>query len=331
MSDVVMRCARADERTRIIDFINENFDWKLPLVNLPEYFTYYYCGKTLQYVLAEQDGELLAAAGYILANQSETPDIWVSVWVAKKGHNGIGLELMNTLPKLLHARVVACNNIRPKTCVFYRFLGWAAERMPHYFRLSGQAEYHLCRPAEAALLPVSGDLSLQPVATPAQLEALGMPPCPHTPAKDVWYMQRRYFAFPHLTYQVWQASENGRLLAYLVTRTVPSGEQGEIPVLRIVDFVGADEVLPRLGRAIDELLHCENAEYAECYNAGIPAAVWQKAGFRERCEGDGNIIPNYLTPPLYDNTEYYYFTNQPEGFVMFKADGDQDRPNLTVE
>ena len=98
MSDVVMRCARPQERSRIIDVINDNFDWKLPLVNLPEYFDYYYCGKTLQYVLAEQDGELLAAAGYILANQSETPDLWVSVWVAKKGHNGIGLDLMNTLP-----------------------------------------------------------------------------------------------------------------------------------------------------------------------------------------------------------------------------------------
>ena len=43
-------------------------------------------------------GEILCAAGYILANQSETPDIWVSVWVAAKGHNGVGLELMDACP-----------------------------------------------------------------------------------------------------------------------------------------------------------------------------------------------------------------------------------------
>lgn len=331
MSEVTMRHARADERERVIAFINDHFDWKLPLVNLPEYFTYYYCGKQLQYVLAEQDGELLAAAGYILANQSDTPDVWVSVWVAKKGHNGVGLELMNSLPGLLHARVVACNNIRPKTCVFYRFLGWTAERMPHYFRLSGQSEYHLCRPADTRVLPVTGSLALERVENAQQLQALGMPPCPHTPAKDVWYMKRRYFAFPHLQYDVWCARENGALLGYLVTRTVASGEHGEIPVLRLVDFVGEDCVLPRLGAAIDRLLHREKAEYAECYNAGIPAAIWAEAGFSERLPGDGNIIPNYLTPPLYDNTEYYYFTNQPEGFTMFKADGDQDRPNLSVD
>ena len=40
MSEVTMRHARADERERVIAFINDHFDWKLPLVNLPEYFTY---------------------------------------------------------------------------------------------------------------------------------------------------------------------------------------------------------------------------------------------------------------------------------------------------
>ena len=39
--------------------------------------------------------------------------------------------------------------------------------------------------------------------------------------------------------------------------------------------------------------------------------------------------PNYLT--AVQNTEYYYFTNQPDGFVLFKADGDQDRPNLPCD
>ena len=56
------------------------------------------------------------------------------------------------------------------------------------------------------------------------LAALGMPDSPHTPRKDVWYMQRRYFAFPHLTYSVYAAKAGGRLLAYLVCRVVDSGQ-----------------------------------------------------------------------------------------------------------
>ena len=81
-------------------------------------------------------------------------------------------------------------------------------------------------------------------------------------------------------------------------------------------------------RRFDKLLREAGAEYLDCYNAGIPAAVWRAAGLRERLPGDGVTIPNYLTPPLQENTEYYYFTSAPENFVLFKADGDQDRPNL---
>jgi hypothetical protein len=340
----VFRCAELSERGRILDFINQNFDWKLPLVNRPEWFTHYYCGEQLQFVVAERGGRLLAVCGYILANHSDTPDIWASVWVAVKGENGVGLELMNALPALTHARLVACNNIRANTCVLYRFLGWEAARIPHYYRLAPRpcaAAYRLAKPAVPAgadpnvfcpvILPVSGDLVLDRVSTVTRLEGLGLPPTPHTPHKDLWYLTRRYFDFPHLAYDVWSIHEKGRLLAYLVTRTVQSGAHGEIAVLRLVDFIGEDAILPRIGAALDGLLQTAGAEYAECYCAGIPAAVFAAAGFSERKEGDGTIIPNYLTPPLLENTEYYYFTSAPAQFVLFKADGDQDRPNLPAE
>ena len=328
-SPLTLRLAHTHEADRIIVFINENFDWKLPLVNLPEFFSFYYqSGSQLQYAVAEENNELLAVVGYIRASNADNADIWASVWVAKKGCNGVGLELMDALPRLTGASVVACNNIRPKTMAFYRFLGWHADRMPHYYRLSGQAEYTLARISDATVLPVEGDLSLTPITNQEQMQKLGLPPTHHTPKKDLWYLTRRYFAFPHLEYQVYAAQQQGQLLAYLVARVVDSG-CGK--VLRIVDFIGEDAVLPRLGRAIDELLHQVQAEYAECYCAGISAQTFAQAGFCERTETSSNILPNYLTPPLFENTEYYYFTNKPDGFVMFKADGDQDRPNLSVD
>ena len=327
-SSLTFRLAHSDEAQRIIQFINENFDWKLPLVNLPEYFSFYYqSGDQLQYALAEENGELLSVVGYIRAANSPHADIWASVWVAKKGCNGVGLELMDALPRLTSASVVACNNIRPKTMAFYRFLGWHAERMPHYYRLSGQHTYTLAKITDSTVLPVEGDLSLMPIEE-CDLEHLGLPPTNHTPKKDIWYVKRRYFSFPHLTYQVYAALQGKTPLAYLVARVVDSGCG---TVLRIVDFIGEDAVLPRLGNAIDRLLHQVGAEYAECYCAGISAEIFAAAGFCERTENSPNILPNYLTPPLFENTEYYYFTNKPEHFVLFKADGDQDRPNLTVE
>ena len=132
MSETTFRLARLGEDAAIIDFINDNFDMRLPLLNRPELYHHYYAGRggVPQFAVAEEDGRYVSAAGYILANTRRKPDIWVSVWVAAKGHNGVGLELMNALPGLLNADVVACNNIRPNTCTFYQFLGWRAERLP---------------------------------------------------------------------------------------------------------------------------------------------------------------------------------------------------------
>ncbi len=411
------RLANWGEEAAIIDFVNEHFDMALPLVNDRTFFEHYYCGERLQFALAEQDGALVAVAGYILANESETPDLWVSVWVAVKGAMGAGLELMDALPRLTSARVVACNNIRENTCAFYRFLGWSAERLPHFYRLSkaaSEGDFQLYQPAavencnigvektaksvenqaetvkkktenvenfvetvekladvvenraahaenqptavENPRLPIAcaadATLPLVKVPSAAALAALGLPVhCElQTPAKSLGYLQQRYFNYPYQQYDVWAVQEDEALLALCVTRTVgayfeadaenaapcptadaqtntPTGTtQSTIPVLRIVDFIGAAEVLPRIGTALDALMEAEGAEYTDCYCAGIAPEIFAAAGFTERREDSKEIVPNYLTSVLARNTEYFYFTNLPEGFTMFKADGDQDRP-----
>ena len=329
LPDILLRHAFPSDKGAIIWFLNQHWGSRHPLVNLPDLFEYYYVnGDKLQFVLAFEDGRMVAVAGYILANRSDTPDAWVSIWCAAGGANGVGLQLMEALPRLANIRVLACNNIRPKTMAFYRFLGWHADRISHYYRLADQSRFSLVQNSGCQeRLPAGGDLALFPVYSTVALEGLGVPPTDLFPQKDLWYLRRRYFAFPRQRYQVWAASEAGRVAAYLVTRTAEVESAGA-KVLRIVDFVGNAQLLPRLGGAIDRIMQAEGVEYADCYCAGISADLFRQAGFCERRPEDAIVIPNYLDPPLYENTEYYYFTNHPDYFVLFKADGDQARPNL---
>lgn len=321
---VTCRLAEPAEREAVVRFLDEHWGAKHPLVHLPDFFTFYYDhGDGLQFAFAEDETGPVAVVGYILANRAPRPDIWVSIWCAKKKHNGAGLELMAALPGLTGARVMACNNIRPKTMAFYEFLGYTAARLPHYYRLADRPAYRVARVAEKVFLPVPQGPALRRVPDEAALAQAYRPVETLRPCKDVWYLSRRYFHYPRQRYDVWQLDG-----ALLVTRTA---QLEDARVLRIVDYVGRPEAFPALGPGIDRLLRETGAEYADCYCAGIPTAVMAAAGFAERGADCPNIIPNYLDPPLIENTEYYYFTSDPENFMMFKADGDQDRPNLSVE
>ena len=90
-------------------------------------------------------------------------------------------------------------------------------------------------------------------------------------------MRRRYFHYPHFKYDVWAAQENGKLLAYVVTRTVTAQETGCAAVVRLVDFIGEDSVLPRIGAALDAILNHAGAEYMDCYT---PVSLRRLAGRR---------------------------------------------------
>ena len=105
-------------------------------------------------MLALEDEHIVAVAGYIVANSNAVSDGWVSIWCASGGTNGVGLELMEALPRLAGIRVLACNNIRPKTMAFYRFLGWHADRIPHFYRFGYKESFALIQnPTQTHFLP----------------------------------------------------------------------------------------------------------------------------------------------------------------------------------
>ena len=340
---LTLRLARPDEGAAITAFLDEHWGAKHPLLHIPEFFDFYYRpfgpDGPLQFAVAEQAGRIAAAAGYIRANRLDVPDVWISIWCAAKFASGAGLELLNAMRGLIPAREIACNNIRPRVMPLYKFVGYTADRLPHYYRLAGRSAYRVARITEKTILPAGGGALLRPLRTEDELLASGYTPdADRRPYKDLWYLARRYYHYPHQRYDVWGAVESGAaensnmenrtVTALLVTRCIPVNGTC---VLRIVDYTGAPEAFCRLGAAIDRLIAECGAEYADCYCAGIPAATMAEAGFCERTADDANILPNYLTPPLYENTEYYYSAWEPQGFTMFKADGDQDRPNLPAE
>lgn len=336
MTELRFRLACADDKAAITEFMDQNWGSKHPLIHVDEFFNYYYAdGEKINFALAEtaaEPHEIAAVCGFIPCSRERT-DIWISIWCAKKEKalSGAGLELMSRMQELCGARTICCNNIRPNTMGFYRLLGYTAERVPHFYRLAQNKAQDDFKIAKIKHIPtannIKSDILLVPAENIESISACFTPPAEARPYKDLWHINRRYFKYPFQKYNVYLCKEHGceNASAVLVLQKVYT--EGTV-VLRVVDYIGKDETFAKLCAPLGEIMQKENAEYLDCYVYGISADIMRAAGFCERLENDENIIPNYLTPPLYENTEYYFFTSNDKNFTLWKADGDQNRPNI---
>ena len=331
MSEDTFRLAVPGDKDAIVDFMNTHWGSRHPLVNLPDYFAYYYQNgeahpDRLNFALCLfPSGEIAAVCGFIPSSLAGD-ELWISIWCADKRAKGSGLELMAKMPQLTGASRLSCNNIRPATIPFYEFLGYTGARMNHFYRLAPRAAYKVARIRDTSILPVGGEGTLCRFSEFGELREQFSGLGTGHPKKDLWYLERRYYHYPRQSYLVYGGFLDGSCpLLFCLRRVEVEGTF----VLRLVDIVGDHSLLPRFGAALDRLLGEMQAEYIDCYCWGVPTETMAAAGFCERMENGPNIIPHYLTPPLYENVEYYLFTSDPKGFVMFRADGDQDRPNIS--
>ncbi|MEA4911732.1 MAG: hypothetical protein VB092_03835 [Oscillospiraceae bacterium] len=315
------------------DFCARNWGARHPLIHDPASFDYYFRrGGGINFLRAQDDetGDILSVAGFLYANSLPAPDVWLSYILTKKGAPlNLGFHMLETLRAVTSCRSFGVNNIRPKTRGLYEFLGYRTGRMEHWYRLNpGRTDYTLCDIYTRNIPAVKNN-----AVTLTRLDKRGLDDfafedyAQYRPYKDRGYVEHRFFENPWLDYDVRAAAENGRTFALAVFRELAHGGHR---VLRLVDFIGARERLADCGAAVDRLLRERDADFADVYAYGLPAGRLSAAGFVRREENDANIIPDYLTPPLYENVDFWAVGEDDDDYVLFRADGDQDRPNLTA-
>ena len=147
------------------------------------------------------------------------------------------------------------------------------------------------------------------------------------PQKDFAYIENRYLKHPVYHYCLWGIFQDEILECIWITRKVSVGNAA---CIRIVDMVGDLNRFGNIRAEVIKLLDEQNAEYIDCYNYGIPADIFMRTGFAQVSENDNVIVPNYFEPFEKRNVDIHYavYGNNNIPVVIFKGDGDQDRPSI---
>lgn len=292
---------------------------------------------TYNFLLARDDtGRLLAILGYIPASRYDpaivgTEDTaWLALWKARAdaGRAGLGLALLRELGRIHPAAQLGVNGINVTHPPMYRSLGFQSDELRQYYigNPGGRGSLIIMADGEVLPAPNPGAATFREMDA-ATLAVLTLPNCgePVTPLKSPAYFIRRFLEHPYYDYRVLSIELEGETRAILAMRL---DWHGQSRALRIVDFLGDERVLAECGTALHEAMIAVDAEYVDLWQFGLPEQYLHAAGFAATTES-GPVVPTYFEPFVPARARIFFAVKAGAGRMLrvFKADGDQDRPN----
>jgi hypothetical protein len=274
----------------------------------------------------DENGDIQGILGYIPYDNNDDKDIAIALWKANKSAAFLGIRLLMFLIKEEKHKNIICTGINMSTTPkIYEQFGMKVVRMNHWYRLCKGADYVIGKIADTEIPEILVDkFTLHMIDSADDLDKVVRKiNVDSVPRKSEEYLKKRYFDHPAYRYYVYGiCGENAETVGLLVIRIQ---EFNKSKVIRFVDFIGEQSVLAGITGGIDVLLKQFAAEYIDMYETGLDEDILLKAGWKETGMS-GNIIPNYFAPFEQKNVDIFCTTSD-AGAVLFRGDGDQDRPN----
>jgi hypothetical protein len=331
----IRRCRPEDLRA-VMDFIDRHWRRGHVLATSRALMDWQYGDADGYNILCSWGGEGLSGLlGYIPSRRYDpalAPDntLWLALWKVRGdiGTAGLGLRLLNALPKVESQIALGVNGINPAHPPMYRALGWKTGELQQYFAVNLDAPRQLiCAPEGAALpYPRAGRAMMTRLGREDLLALAADRFAPMVPRKSPAHFVSRFLEHPFYQYQVFLVEVPGRCPALLAARiAVHAGARA----LRIVDFLGDPGIIGEIGGALADLLRDYGCEYADFCQFGLPPDLLAASGLIP-VDPDGEVtVPTYFEPFVARNGRIHCaFRYSGLGpLLLCRADGDQDRPN----
>jgi hypothetical protein len=245
--------------------------------------------------------------------------VWLTTWKVRDDASvaGLGLSLLRFLTANRRHTAIGAVGLTASTMPIYAALRYRVGELDHYVcRRQSPPSADGADAAPLSLQRLVEDGDFMNFRLSANRERI--------PRKTPEYFRRRYGAHPVYRYVVAGLRDRDSAVAVMAARIV---EHQSHRALRIVDFVGDESMWPRAGRAIAALLEEHRADYADVYNAGIDQRLFVSAGFERVDPAGAVVVPDHFEPYEHRNVRLFFALKGSGSPVLFKGDGDQDRPS----
>lgn len=331
MEKYLIRYATYKDIPAIKKFIDQNWKKNHILVQENGLFEWQYTSDKLDFVLGIDDmGKIQGMLGFISYDDTEERDIATSMWKANSGTGFLGIKLLMFILSNEPHRTLFSPGINVRTSGgIYKRLQIQTGRMNQWYRLRKLDSYTVAKIKDIDIPKYKINENAKFVRYDSfkmfqedfNFDKYVSKEC--IPYKSITYLKRRYFEHPSYGYLTYGIKQNGIETNALIVLRIQ--ECNGSAVLRFVDCIGNLEALGSITVFLDQLLIELDAEYVDMYEKGLSGEMLHDAGWM-KLDDTPNIIPNYFSPYEQRNVDVNYCTTD-ENIVLFRGDGDQDRPN----
>lgn len=286
------------------------------------------------FIIAKDNEEIIGILGYINTNRFDTNIVnitWLALWKVIEPNNtpGVGLRLLKKLAEQSVNSNIAVNGINNEVKVLYSALGYEVVDLKCFYILNPRKHNVISTIKSVGLKEVKfidGNAEIDEVDT-LQLRKLKdiINKDKTLNHKSILYFINKYLKNPYYNYRLFKISSSTHTVSLIATRVISYKNS---KIMRIIDFSGDSSILAYIGKSIRRLLIKEDLEYIDFWQYGIDESLLKKSGFS--LVNDQIIIPNLFEPFVNENGKIaaaFKLVEKNQPFYIFKADGDQDRPN----
>lgn len=327
----MIRKAMSEDIPFIMEFIDDYWKKNHILSRDTELFDFQYVwGDEVCFIISlDNQSKLNGVLGYIPYDKDDRY-IALALWKALTVDDDpmLGIRLLEFIMEDKGTKEIVVPGININTFRIYKYFKFETGKMQHWYRLSRRDKYMIADINEFNIPPVKYKyhVTVQKLDTFREAVTFGIEnllESENRPYKSMGYLKRRYFGHPsykYLSYGIINEESRKKSVLFLRIQEVQSGR-----VIRFIDNIGDPCQINCCVDFFDGLMMKLNAEYIDLYETGLSSEILLSGGWLN-VDGSGNIIPEYFSPFEQRNIDIYYSSTQKD-IVLFKGDGDMDRPN----
>ena len=325
---ISIRQALRSDRDNLLTFIKEHWSENHVFVRVPELFDFQHLeDDKIQFLVAYDAAVLVGVLGFIVyGDQYSESDAFIALWKVRDDYQGkIGIDLMHAFSQM-GFKSCSCIGIATKVLPIYKFMGYTVGKMNHHFILNSHIETCTIASAKKREYEYKNSNPCLSIREVHEVDTINtaLEKTEEHYYKSMKFFKKRFIEHPYFHYRFLGVFNNEEIIAVLVCR---EQEALSSKILRIVDVVGLRSAVYDIAFQLKSYIDSTSYEYVDLYQYGLDAHKLNENGFFLK-DGQNDIFPNYFEPFSKENVDLYWATQLKENYVFFKADGDQDRPNL---